>query len=204
MASNVVCVSRTLGAGGDEVARLVAERLGFRYVDDEIVVRAAEAADVSEGAVAEAEHKRPLIARILTAMAAAPAPEVGGYVALPVVSPDYERLIEEVVKETADAGRVVIAAHAASIPLSGKEGVLRVFVTASSETRAARLAREGELDERAAARAVRDSDGERQDYRKRFYRAGEEQPTDYDLVINTDALSVEQAATVVVAAAQAG
>ena len=204
MASNVVCVSRTLGAGGDEVARLVAERMGFRYVDDEIVVRAAEAAGVSVGAVVEAEHKQPLIARILTAMAAAPAPEAGGYVALPVISADYERLIEEVVKETADEGRAVIVAHAASIPLSGKEGVLRVFVTASSETRAARLARDGELDERAAERAVRDSDGERRDYRKRFYRAGEEQPTDYDLVVNTDALSAEQAAAVVVAAAQSG
>ena len=40
----VVCVSRTLGAGGEAIAFQVATELGYRYVDDEIVSRAAEVA----------------------------------------------------------------------------------------------------------------------------------------------------------------
>jgi hypothetical protein len=34
VAGRVICISRTLGAGGEEVGWLVAERLGFAYVDE--------------------------------------------------------------------------------------------------------------------------------------------------------------------------
>jgi hypothetical protein len=39
--TRVVCISHATGSGGGEVGRLVAERLGFLYVDDEIVAQAA-------------------------------------------------------------------------------------------------------------------------------------------------------------------
>ena len=41
----VVCISRAAGAGGEQVGRLVAERLGFRYFDDEVIALASERAD---------------------------------------------------------------------------------------------------------------------------------------------------------------
>jgi len=48
---------------------------------------------------------------------------------------------------------------------------------------------------------VKDSDAGRRDYLRRFYDVGEELPTHYDLVVNTDVLSVEQAAELVSQAA---
>ena len=48
---------------------------------------------------------------------------------------------------------------------------------------------------------MKDSDAGRRDYLKRFYDVGEELPPTYDLVVNTDALSVELAAELVVRAA---
>ncbi len=41
MARTVVCVSRSLGAGGEDVGRLVADRLGYVYVDEDVIARAA-------------------------------------------------------------------------------------------------------------------------------------------------------------------
>ena len=38
MACNVICISHETGAGGEEIGRLVADRLGFLYVDEEIGV----------------------------------------------------------------------------------------------------------------------------------------------------------------------
>ena len=57
------------------------------------------------------------------------------------------------------------------------------------------------LDPAKAVRAVKDSDAGRRDYLKRFYDVDEELPTHYDLVVNTDALSVELAADLVIRAA---
>lgn len=39
----VLCISYVTGASGEEVGRLVADRLGFRYVDDEIGCRRCKA-----------------------------------------------------------------------------------------------------------------------------------------------------------------
>jgi cytidylate kinase len=109
--------------------------------------------------------------------------------------------IREAIQAAAARGSVVIGAHAASFALAGNEGTLRVLVTASPETRAQRIAAQRGLDEAEARREVRDGDAERADYLQRFYGVRSELPTQYDLVINTDALSHEDAARVVAQAA---
>ena len=50
---------------------------------------------------------------------------------------------------------------------------------------------------KAARKAIKDADAARSDYLRRFYGVETELPTHYDLVVNTDILSVEQAAEVI-------
>ena len=80
-------------------------------------------------------------------------------------------LIRAAIEEAAARGRVVIVSHAASHALASQPGVLRVLITASPQTRCARVAAEGDLNEKDAARAVDQSDTARADYLKRFYGA---------------------------------
>jgi cytidylate kinase len=205
MACTVVTVSRTLAAGGEEIAHAVAQELGFRYADEEIIVRAAETAGVSPQTVAEIERTPGLITRILEAMGRT-SPDVEGLVypaAGQRVPADYQVLIERVIRETGAEGGVVIVAHAASVPLSGMKGLLRSFITAPRETRVARLVRESKMTEAEARKAVDDSDRQRREYLRRFYDVREELPTHYDLVLNTDMLSTPVAAKLMVAAARA-
>ena len=61
----------------------------------------------------------------------------------------------------AEAGKVVIVAHAASIALAGDEPVLRVLVTALTEVRAGRLLQTERLDKHEAAKQNNRSDKER-------------------------------------------
>ena len=109
--------------------------------------------------------------------------------------------ILDAIEETAEHGKAVIVAHAASHALASRQDVLRVLVTASPDTRAARVAEAEGLDESAAAGAIKDADAGRSDYLKRFHDVGRELPTQYDLVVNTDRLSTEQAASLVHSAA---
>lgn len=219
MACRVVCVSRTLAAGGEDVARAVSQRLGFRYVDEEIVEKAASKVGIDPGEVAEAEHRQPLVARILDAMGASSGMELMGIapgfvdpsvystVALAAHTPAYlthdryRALIQEVVQETAQAGAAVIVAHAAAMTLSPSAEILRVFITASPEVRAQRLVGAGELDSPQAAKAVQKSDKDRSYYFRDFCNIKEELPTHYDLVINTDNIDLASATDIVVGAA---
>jgi cytidylate kinase len=202
---SVVCISRTKGAGGEEVAQLVAQRLGFVYVDDEIVARAAARGGISPAEVADEERRKSLVARVLEAMAHGGAELAGGGIPLSademLTSDDVRALIRETIEQTVARGNAVIVAHAASHVVAQTQGVVRVLVTASPATRATRVSAAEGLDQAQAARAVKDSDAARSDYLKRFYGISEELPIQYDLVVNTDVLSFEQAAGLVAGAA---
>jgi cytidylate kinase len=201
MTCRVVCISHATGAGGEEVGRLVAEGLGFLYVDDDIVARAAARGGISPADVADAERRKSLVARLLDALAQGNS-EIGGSVAvLGLDAEDVRALIRETIERTAARGNAVIVAHAASHVVEPGDEALRVLVTASPTTRAARLGAAEGLDPAKAARSVRDSDEGRREYLKRFYEIDQELPTHYDLVVNTDVLSVEQAADLVSRAA---
>jgi cytidylate kinase len=193
-----------------EVARGVAEILGFAFVDEEIVVRAAAEAGVQPDVVASVEARRSFMERALSALGTnldgATFAVVGadGFALVEAdVSDDLRLLIRAAIEETADRGSAVIAAHAASHALASKPDVLRVLVTASDDVRRARVADERNLSEKEAARSIDRSDAARADYLKRFYGAKNELPTQYDLVVNTDRLSPAEAASLVTLAARA-
>ncbi len=181
--------------------------LGFRLIDEDIITRAAVEAGVDQEVVADVERRKSLLVRLVeglgpAAMATGSAvtpPEYSGY-GQPA-SDELRGLIQSVIEDTATAGDVVIVAHAASLALATRSDVLRVFVTASAYTRQRRLAESLGVDEKQAARAVKRSDAGRADYIKRFYGIGAEQPTHYDLVINTDRLASGDVARLIVDAA---
>jgi DNA-binding transcriptional MocR family regulator len=102
-------------------------------------------------------------------------------------------LIRDAVRAAADEGNVVIVAHAASYALEGRGDVLRVLVTAPTETRVERLSADGR-----AAKTLEESDKAREQYLKRFYGVSRELPTHDDLVVNTERLTPERAVDAVV------
>jgi cytidylate kinase len=209
MKRTVVCISHATGAGGSEVGRLVAERLGFWYVDEDILAHAAAKGGVDPDALADEERRKSWLARVLGELAGGATGEawavLGPMTPVPdqssATSEELRALIREAIEETAAQGKVVIVAHAASHAIGGRKEALRVLVTGSPETRAERLRESDRLNEAEAGRAVKEADAARADYLRRFHEVDEERPTHYDLVVNTDQLSVEQAAELVSSAA---
>ena len=211
MESTVVCISRTLAAGCEEIGPLVARELDFRYVDDEIIAKASEHAGVSPETVARVEQSQSLIDHILEAMEAgayleasafARPLEVEGATAVPESRLGYQNLIQKVIGETAEAGQVVLVAHGASACLANINGLLRVLVTASPGVRAERLMALTDVGEGQAKKAIQDSDRERQKFFRRIYNLRQELLTQYDLVVNTDRFTVPDAVRLIVAASK--
>jgi cytidylate kinase len=207
MAGRVVAVSRTIGAGGETVAHLVSGELGCRYVDEEIISAAAKKAGVSPHLVADAEKRQGLLLQFIDGLGERGVTSDHGFMFTGAPederSEDFRALIREAVHETAERGEVVIVAHAASMALAGREGLLRVLITASPEMRVWRVAHLAKVDLAEAEQIVKRSDAARADYIKRFYEVDRELPTHYDLVVNTDEVSPEDAARAVMALVRA-
>ena len=210
MTRTVVCLSASDGAAGEEIAPLVADRLSFHTVDEQVIARAAAEAGVAAHVAAEVEQRRSLAARLLDPLTLAGlGAGMSGLTGLPAtdlddLAPSADRLqahIRGAIEDIAREGHVVIVAHAASFALGASPGTLRVFVTASLETRRRRVASARSVDDAEAERLVARGDRNRADYLKRFYRVTE-QPIHYDLVINTDTLTADEAADLIAQAAR--
>lgn len=207
----IICVSHLTGAEGEAVARGVAERLGFRYLDEEIIEAAAESVDLDPLVVGEVERRKSLMTRITESMRRQSMPtrpdasaQRSGVTA-PREMPtdqDLRTLISDAIREAAQEGDIVIASHAASMVLAGRKDAFRVLVTASQKTRVGRIAGARNLDARQAEKLLAVEDAARADYLKRFHSIELELPIHYDLTLNTDDLAPERGVDLIVLAAK--
>lgn len=211
MTFRAVCLSQTEGAA-DGLGRAVAERLGYRYVDEEIVERAARIAQVDPSVVAATERKQSLLARVMEAMSSGAVlgnslalaggvlPEAGRRAVAGASGEDLRLLIRAAILEVAKTGDAVIVSHAASLALADDPGALRVLVTAPQDVRTERVAATSGSPATEASALVARSDEGRRAYLRKFYDVREELPTHYDLVLNTERLGAEVAVELIVAA----
>src|SRR3954452_17873570 len=69
MSYRTICVSRDAGAAGEEIGHAVAESLGFRYVNEDIVRAAADRTGVDLETAISAEQRRTLADKLLDLIA---------------------------------------------------------------------------------------------------------------------------------------
>lgn len=205
----IVALARPVGTAGEEIAQLTADKLGFRFYDYQVVQAAAQEAGVSPETVSEAEHTPSLLTRILEALARNPSMPVAAW-ADPVplasnpllTSTEYRRFIEDVIRDLADQGEAVLIGHGAPMVLQGRADTLKVLTTGSTDQRAERIAGGMNIDVAAARKTVEKTDAERQDYFRRFYNRAWLATENYDLCLNTDRLTAEQASSLIAEMAQ--
>ena len=205
MSARVVCISRAIWVGAEEMAAEVANALGFRMVDEGIITRAAQSRGIDPALVANAERRKSFFDQLMEDIGRGS--ELLGYLSdeqpAPTENEQLRTLIRDAIGEAAQAGNVVIVAHAASFALGMREDVLRVLITGSPFVRACRwLATSGGRSPEDAAETIRESDEARAEYLKRFYDIENESPEHYDLTVSTDVLTAAQAADLIVTAAR--
>lgn len=222
MSADVITIARTLGAGGEELGAAVADTLGFRYVDSEIITRAAELAGVDPESLVKTEGRQSLLAKVRERMAKASSESIDQHSAareallrglgevpsdtltLTESNPGFIELITDVVADVAEQGNAVIVAHGAGVALRDRRNTLRVLVTAPAEVRASRVAETTGQSIKDAARSVAKSDADREQFFRRFYDLKTELPTHYDLVINTEHQELNSCRDAIIGLAGAG
>lgn len=205
MAATVVCISRAIYTDAETIAADVAKELGFRYVDEEIVERAALSRNLTPAEVASAERRKSFLAQFVRDLGES-STDVIKFIAKKDAGPndDLRELIRDAIRETAAAGKAVIVAHAASYALARQKGVLRVLITGSEFARVNKwLPTSGGKSPREAAESIKVSDDARGNYLKRFYDVPYESPEHYDLTLSIDSLSREQITNLILQAAKA-
>jgi cytidylate kinase len=169
-----------MGSGGIPIAHKVAEQLGYRLIDGETIMEAAEEYGLSPEAVEQADEKPPHFVDTLDSKQ---------FLDL--------HLIELIILDAALKGNVVIYGRGGQDLLKDISSVLRTRIIAPFEERVERWAEREWLDPDRARYLVRKSDQQRAGFIKYYFDRDWEDAVNYDLIINTQRLSEEKAVQII-------
>lgn len=202
----IITISRQFAAGGSEIARLVAERLGWTVVDNVLIDEVAARAGLTPDEVAEREERAPGFVERLARTLATSVPEFVVPEGTPVPDLSEENLLritERVVAELASGGRVVMVGRATPAVLASHPEALHVRIVAPREARLERATERLNLSSREAERILEETDANRSRYHRQHYDRDWEDPVNYHMTLNSRALGIEGAAELIVARARA-
>jgi cytidylate kinase len=181
-----ITFSRKMGTNGSEIARRVAEQLGYHFYDTEAIENAAQEMGFLKD-VKEIDEKTPSVYQRFFSQK----PEV------------YLDRLHSVIYELASRGNAVFLGRGSHMLLRSFKCALHVRVTGSLENRIENLVGRGWPRE-VAIKEIDTSDHERGSFIKFAFREDWDNPELYDLVLNTDNLTVEMAVNTVLHIAGSG
>ena len=179
----VISIGRQHGSGGREIARLLAQELGIKCYDKEIVDEAAKHSDFSRDLINAYDEKR-MSAFMLHA---------GGYglnenfrLNMQVVSAQFDAI-----REIASKGDCIFVGRCADYILRDRSDLVSVFILGDMDERLKCLERRQGLDVAAARKKIKEVDKDRSSFYKYYSDQVWGDAQNYDLCINSSRLGVE-------------
>jgi cytidylate kinase len=202
----VMTISREYGSGGQEVAKLICERLGYRYFDKGLMEQLGEQLGLAPEEVVDLpEHRHKVQSLVERLFLTAPDPlgDPGGWAAaarLDAQRRDSVQTFQSLIHAAHQHDNVVIMGRGGQMVLRDAPDVLHVRLVAPVELRVRRTAQKEGLSEEAARRRVAERDEASIDYVRRFYGADAADPLLYDLALNMSKLAPATAADLIIKA----
>jgi cytidylate kinase len=198
----IVTVSAAYGAGGAVVGPKLAERLGVPFLDRALPTQIAERLAIPlEEAMARDEAIGGVLSRM--AMRLAPIGLAFGAESAPdaVDEEAFRRATEEVIREHAASGDLVVLGRAAALVLGDDPRPLHVRLDGPRERRVEQALRLGEGDSGEVEKRLDENDRAREAYVRHFYRADPHDPALYHLTIDSTAIPLDTVIDVIERAA---
>ncbi len=197
----LITISNRYGCGAIAIAQLVAQQLGYEYVDEQLPVVVAKRLKTSPQAVESAEDVGDSMSERMLRALEYGTPEVRAQQA---VSFDEEclREVQEAVRGYAAQGDAVIVGRGANAILGRGPDVLRVFIHAPRDWRIRHVMEGHGVNQRTAAAEVDRIDRARSQYMRAYYALDWGDPQNYDLTFDSATFGSEKSAALVVRAAQ--
>jgi len=201
-----ITLSRQYAAGGSEIARMVAEDLGWTVVDNAFVDQLSERSGFDAEEVAGLQERVPGFLERLARSSALSFPEQ--LLSAPEAIEDpaelkLARITQQLVSELGRRNRLVMVGRAAAAVLAREEGALHVRLVAPEETRLQTAMDRLQIPAKEAPAVLAESDRNRERYHREYFGRDWSDPANYHMVLNTGLLGYRGSAELIVARARA-
>jgi cytidylate kinase len=173
----IVVISHQMGAGGPEIGMALAQRLGYRYVDQELLLDAARRYGLAEEKLSHLDESKPTL-----------------FERFDTETRHHITVLQTTLLEFAELDNAVLMRGGGQWLLRGVPHVVRVRVIAPFEQRVRQwikrvAAMTGETpNQRAAADFVRRDDAEKSGRMRYLYEVDIADPMLYEMLVNTEKL----------------
>lgn len=195
-----ITITRLFGSGGGEVARRVAESLGWRLVDNSLIDAVAKGLHKTPAAVQAIDERAPSLAeRVADALALGGGEVVAASLGTPM-PPTEQRVADatrEVIEEAIAKGPVVVVGRGAQAFLAERSDVLHVNCYAPHDKLVERVMMRDSLSREEADKLVRTKNQQREQYVKRNFGREWLAPEHYHIMLNTAWLGLDRSVEMV-------
>ena len=186
----IITIGRQHGSNGHEIARALAEDLGYQCFDKEIVDHAAENSNFSREILNSYDEKRvsPYIV---------PVPHYLGLnesfrLNMQVASAQFDAI-----RKLAEEGNGIFVGRCADYVLRQREDLVRVFIMADEKFRIETMMKRRDLSEEQARKLIKEVDKDRASYYKYYTDQIWGERENFDLCVNSGRTGVEGAVKVI-------
>jgi cytidylate kinase len=171
----VITIGREYGSGGHFIAKLLAERLGIAFYDNELLLKIAETSNLSEDVISEYDEKKEGLFSSGINLYSSDL-SLGSKVFLA----QFEKI-----KEIAENESCVIVGRCADYILKNHPNLVNVFITAPMDEKIARAIKYYGLDPKKAEKIINKKNKKRKDYYTYYTNKEWGNAQSYDICINS-------------------
>ena len=199
----IITIGREYGSGGHQIGQAVAERLGVKFYDKQIISLAAQKSGLSDEFIANNEQR--VRSGLMQNLAASAAYSSGFF------SGQYLPLSEsifisqaQVIRDVAATESAVIVGRCADYVLAGRGNTINVFIHADDVHRAVRVSEmTGSTTATEIQRLMAKKDASRHNYYNHYTGKKWGDSHNYHMTLDSGALGYDTCVKLIVAAAQA-
>lgn len=197
----VITIGRQFGSGGREIGRIIAEKLGIKYYDKELLAAAAESSGVKTEFFEESDERTPNFFSHSNLWSFNIGYNIGDFFSANVSfsNENLYRAQSDVIKDFASQSSCVIVGRSADYVLREHPCLISVFIHASESACAKRIIKRGECKTEEEAFTMAEKKNKIRSSYYNFYTDKEwGNAASYDLCIDSSKLTSEQIADIIV------
>ena len=189
--NTVITLGRQLGSNGKMIGKVLAEKLGYKFYDKELIARAARESGLSENLFEEMDEK-PTSSLLYSLVMGVQSGQGLYYHYNDILNTDNLFKIQaDLIKKIADEGPCVIVGRCADYILREKKELIKLFLYASPENRIKTLMERDSMSEKEARTAVSRADKRRSNYYNFYTNSDWGKVNNYHLCMDTAVLPQE-------------
>ena len=196
----VITLSRHFGAGGKTLGAMVAKKLGYAYLDDEIITRVADKSRSSDWMAAlEKDFGGKILSYISDVVPKGPAEMTLDDKKRGADEFISEDILQKLLLQIVEEGNAIIVGRGGQFLLQDHKDVFHVLLVADLEDRVQFMEERYDLSLKKALQVVNRQDKRRQNFYRFLGKVDYDQPDIYHLVLNMSKLSLKKASELLIA-----